>query len=131
MNIVQIENGMTLQENTVYLAAPHYFVTLKGSVLETPCETLEDYRDYLNDHPVEIVDLQRDLLIVLTQFLRDKEAFSLIEEQINQYFEPTKYNSYQVKKNIRKMKSSQLLHLLLPIAQQVSLLRTIKVKLNT
>ncbi|AQX54977.1 hypothetical protein [Priestia flexa] len=94
MNIVQIENGMTLQENTVYLAAPHYFVTLKGSVLETPCETLEDYRDYLNDHPVEIVDLQRDLLIVLTQFLR-------------------------------------ALHLLLPIAQQVSLLRTIKVKLNT
>ncbi|MCG3024396.1 hypothetical protein, partial [Escherichia coli] len=36
------------------------------SLLETPCETLEDYRDYLNDHPVEIVDLQRDLLIGVT-----------------------------------------------------------------
>ncbi|WP_430487689.1 CheR family methyltransferase [Priestia flexa] len=155
------------------------------SLLDTPCETLEVYRDYLNAHPVEIVDLQRDLLIGVTQFLRDKEAFSLIEEQvipkivnrkierkedeiriwvagcstgqeayslailfhkylltvnhyfdvrifatdidkqaikvasqgiytednlsvfseeqISQYFEPTKHNSYQVKKSIRKM----------------------------
>lgn len=52
------------------------------ALLDPPSQTMEEYRDYLCKEAEEIVELQRDLLIGVTQFLRDKEAFSIIEEQV-------------------------------------------------
>ncbi|MCG2991308.1 hypothetical protein KZ294_27520, partial [Escherichia coli] len=43
-------------------------------------------------------------ITVASQGIYTEDNLSVFsKEQINQYFEPTKHNSYQVKKNIRKM----------------------------
>jgi len=44
--------------------------------------SLEEYRDYLNGHPQEVNDLVRSLLIKVTEFFRDTEAFSFLESDV-------------------------------------------------
>jgi two-component system, chemotaxis family, CheB/CheR fusion protein len=44
--------------------------------------TLEEYRDFLNDHPHEIADLIKSLLIKVTEFFRDTEAFTFLENEV-------------------------------------------------
>ncbi len=41
-----------------------------------------DYLAYLADHPTEVDDLVNDLLIGVTRFFRDPEAFSVIETEV-------------------------------------------------
>jgi len=43
--------------------------------------TMRDYLGYLRDHPDEVKELYRDLLISVTAFFRDPEAFHALEEQ--------------------------------------------------
>ncbi|MBI5410555.1 MAG: chemotaxis protein CheR, partial [Nitrospirae bacterium] len=45
-------------------------------------ETLNDYVKYLQQNPVEVEALFRDLLIGVTSFFRDPEAFKVLEEQV-------------------------------------------------
>jgi len=45
-------------------------------------ETLSDYVKYLQLNPVEVEALFRDLLIGVTSFFRDPEAFKVLEEQV-------------------------------------------------
>jgi two-component system CheB/CheR fusion protein len=44
--------------------------------------TLEEYRDYLHDHPHERPALLKDMLISVTNFFRDREAFEALEHSI-------------------------------------------------
>jgi two-component system, chemotaxis family, CheB/CheR fusion protein len=44
--------------------------------------TLADYRDYLEAHPQELADLVRSLLIKVTEFFRDAEAFAVLENEV-------------------------------------------------
>lgn len=45
-------------------------------------QSIEEYKEYLIKNPEELVQLQKDMLINVTQFFRDKEAFSVIEKKI-------------------------------------------------
>jgi len=45
-------------------------------------DTLNDYVKYLQQNPVEVEALFRDLLIGVTSFFRDPEAFKALEEQV-------------------------------------------------
>ncbi|MBP3949601.1 CheR family methyltransferase [Bacillus suaedae] len=51
-------------------------------VNQFPFYRLEDYKEYLIDHPEEIVSLQKDLLINVTEFFRDQAAFEVIATQV-------------------------------------------------
>ena len=51
-------------------------------VIKEPLQSLDSYRDYLFKFPEEIDLLQKDLLIGVTQFFRDPEAFKEIEKLI-------------------------------------------------
>lgn len=44
--------------------------------------SLRDYSDFLGTHPAELEQLSRDILISVTRFFRDPEAFTLLEEAI-------------------------------------------------
>ncbi|APZ91833.1 chemotaxis protein CheB [Fuerstiella marisgermanici] len=41
-------------------------------------ETLDDYGTYLHEHPNELAELYRDLLICVTNFFRDSDAFRVL-----------------------------------------------------
>ena len=45
-------------------------------------ERLEDYGSYLQNNPTELAALQQDLLINVTSFFRDPEAFRVLKEQV-------------------------------------------------
>jgi len=45
-------------------------------------DTMDEYVKFLNQTPVEVEALFRDLLIGVTQFFRDKEAFNVLEQEI-------------------------------------------------
>lgn len=45
-------------------------------------KTLHEYKEYLIGNPSEIVSLQNDLLINVTEFFRDKKAFEIIEHKV-------------------------------------------------
>ena len=44
--------------------------------------SLEEYRDYLDNHPGEATALQKDLLISVTNFFRNPEAFVALREEV-------------------------------------------------
>jgi two-component system CheB/CheR fusion protein len=44
--------------------------------------TLEEYRDFLSSHPPEVAELTKSLLIKVTEFFRDPEAFAFLENEI-------------------------------------------------
>ncbi|HEY0251902.1 MAG TPA: CheR family methyltransferase, partial [Kofleriaceae bacterium] len=46
------------------------------------CATLEAYHRYLREHPHELPHLLRDFLISVTNFFRDAEAFTALEQDI-------------------------------------------------
>jgi two-component system, chemotaxis family, CheB/CheR fusion protein len=45
-------------------------------------EQLGDYAQYLQEHPAEVKALYEDILIHVTSFFRDPEAFQLLKEQV-------------------------------------------------
>lgn len=45
-------------------------------------KTINDYVKYLQQSPTEVEDLYRDLLIGVTNFFRDPEAFKVLEQQV-------------------------------------------------
>ncbi|MBD1931554.1 MULTISPECIES: CheR family methyltransferase [Cyanophyceae] len=45
-------------------------------------ERLEDYAQYLKDHPAEVKALYEEILIHVTSFFRDSEAFQQLKEQV-------------------------------------------------
>jgi two-component system, chemotaxis family, CheB/CheR fusion protein len=47
-------------------------------MLVNNCTSLGEYVDYLDRHPAEVTDLYRDILISVTQFFREPEAFASI-----------------------------------------------------
>lgn len=49
-------------------------------------ETLSAYLDFLRTHPAEVIALFQDLLISVTNFFRDKDAFCALESYIPQLF---------------------------------------------
>ena len=48
--------------------------------------TTAAYAEYLRQHPDEIMSLFRDMLIGVTQFFRDKEAFEALKKSLLKYF---------------------------------------------
>jgi len=44
--------------------------------------TLQEYRDHLDAHPAEVAELAKSLLIKVTEFFRDREAFAFLESEI-------------------------------------------------
>jgi len=48
----------------------------------TRINSLADYLDYITEHPPEIKELFKDLLISVTNFFRDPEAFAKLQETI-------------------------------------------------
>jgi two-component system, chemotaxis family, CheB/CheR fusion protein len=49
-------------------------------------ESIPDYLDFLRTHPIETKALLQDLLIGVTHFFRDREAFAALEANIPQLF---------------------------------------------
>lgn len=45
-------------------------------------DNMRRYRDFLGTHPGEVEQLSRDILISITRFFRDPEAFALLDETI-------------------------------------------------
>jgi two-component system CheB/CheR fusion protein len=45
-------------------------------------ETIEDYYRYIQKNPDEVENLDKDLLIGVTNFFRDKKAFEILEEKV-------------------------------------------------
>jgi two-component system CheB/CheR fusion protein len=43
---------------------------------------LQQYRDYLQSHPEETATLLQDMLISVTNFFRDKDAYDVLKEQV-------------------------------------------------
>lgn len=52
------------------------------SLLDEPLLTLEAYKNYLLENPMEIRFLQEDLLIGVTHFFRDTEAFNYLQQYL-------------------------------------------------
>jgi two-component system, chemotaxis family, CheB/CheR fusion protein len=48
----------------------------------THFEEIRDYLDFLREHPDELEQLARDLLINVTNFFRDPEAFRILESEV-------------------------------------------------
>ena len=46
------------------------------------CHTIEEYRDFLAGHPDEIEELVKTLLIKVTEFFRDPEAFEVLQRDV-------------------------------------------------
>ncbi len=46
------------------------------------CHTIEEYRDFLTGHPDEIEELVKTLLIKVTEFFRDPEAFEVLQRDV-------------------------------------------------
>ncbi|HKO22874.1 MAG TPA: CheR family methyltransferase [Candidatus Eisenbacteria bacterium] len=44
--------------------------------------TLEEYRDFIDTHPSEAAELTKSLLIKVTEFFRDAEAFTFLENDV-------------------------------------------------
>ncbi len=55
-------------------------------------QTLEEYQTYLRNRPQELDILHQNILIGVTQFFRDKEAFKALEEQLYLYLKDTTEN---------------------------------------
>ncbi len=49
------------------------------------CKTAEEYLEYLQLHPTEIKQLHQNILIGVTSFFRDKNAFEALKEQLIEY----------------------------------------------
>ncbi|AUS99820.1 ATPase [Nostoc sp. CENA543] len=65
----------------------HYkLTTLKRRILRRmilyKLERLEDYVRYLQDNPVEVTALYQDVLITVTSFFRDPEAFEVLKTKV-------------------------------------------------
>jgi two-component system CheB/CheR fusion protein len=60
--------------------------TLKRRILRRmvlyKLESLEDYVRYLQDHPAEVTALYQDVLITVTSFFRDPEAFEVLKTKV-------------------------------------------------
>ncbi|TCP22423.1 CheR family methyltransferase [Rhodovulum adriaticum] len=48
----------------------------------TSCETVEDYAKYLSSHAGEVKKLRHELLIPVTSFFRDSDAFEALNEKV-------------------------------------------------
>jgi two-component system CheB/CheR fusion protein len=46
------------------------------------CDSLDEYSERLNQHPAELESLFKDLLIGVTRFFRDTEAFEILRDQV-------------------------------------------------
>jgi two-component system CheB/CheR fusion protein len=55
---------------------------LQRRLFVTRNRSISEYQRYLEEHPVEITELFNDLLISVTNFFRDPEAFEVIEKNI-------------------------------------------------
>ncbi|GAE37349.1 CheR family methyltransferase [Halalkalibacter akibai] len=49
---------------------------------QLPFTSLLEYKEYLISHPEEIMKLQQDLLINVTEFFRDEQAFKIIQNEV-------------------------------------------------
>ncbi len=65
------------KKNTVIRRIEH-----RMSLVDEIVPTLEDYKNYLLENPREIRYLQEDLLIGVTHFFRDAEAFSYLQQHL-------------------------------------------------
>ncbi len=55
---------------------------LQRRMYVTRNKNIDDYRGYLKEHPDEINELFKDLLISVTNFFRDPEAFETLEKEV-------------------------------------------------
>ena len=55
---------------------------IRRRMAATHCPTLEAYREHLAQHPDEVRELLMSLLIKVTEFFRDAEAFSYLRKEI-------------------------------------------------
>lgn len=63
----------------------------------TQANSLEDYVDYLTQHPQEVTTLYRELLIGVTHFYRDEEVFdALRNEHLLQYIQNMNHSDMRV-----------------------------------
>jgi len=55
---------------------------LQRRMYVTNSKSIEEYKDYLEQNPDEITELYKDLLISVTNFFRDPEAFDILEKEV-------------------------------------------------
>ncbi|MCW8193573.1 PAS domain-containing protein [Proteobacteria bacterium 005FR1] len=57
---------------------------IERRMFATRCKSLEQYADYLRDHALESQELFQDILISVTSFFRDPEAFKCLEQHLEE-----------------------------------------------
>ncbi len=57
---------------------------LKRRLLATGCNDIEAYADYMRRHPPEVTRLMREMLISVTTFFRDAEAFKALDAALQE-----------------------------------------------
>ena len=55
---------------------------LERRIIETKSESVDEYITLLQRSPAEILNLKKELLIIVTSLFRDKEAFAALEEHL-------------------------------------------------
>jgi len=55
---------------------------LQRRMYVTASKTIQDYSAYVSEHPDEVNELFKDLLICVTNFFRDPEAFELLKQKV-------------------------------------------------
>lgn len=81
MNIIQLIHKSTNLDFSYY-KRPTIYRRLARQMTERNITNLQEYFNYLTDHPDEIKQVSRGFLINVTKFFRDKEPFEKIRSEI-------------------------------------------------
>ncbi|MGB3961739.1 MAG: CheR family methyltransferase [Sulfurimonas sp.] len=77
------------KENTIHRR-------LERRIIDTKSESVNDYIDLLQRSPAEIMNLKKELLIIVTSLFRDKEAFKALEVEVERLLEEKLDNHLRV-----------------------------------
>ncbi len=80
LTMVHVKTGRNFSEYKVSSITRR----IEHRMAATQIETSSNYLRFLQENPLEIKDLVKDLLINVTSFFRDKEAFSTLKKEINE-----------------------------------------------
>ncbi len=73
------------------------FRRIKRREIACNCHNLKDYHEYITQHPEEIHYLCQDLLISVTAFFRDQQAFDRIHAAIHRLCQQKQHGAYEIR----------------------------------
>ncbi len=77
------------KENTIHRR-------LERRIIDTKSESVNDYIDLLQRSPAEIMNLKKELLIIVTSLFRDKEAFGALSKELESLLKDKLDNHFRI-----------------------------------